>query len=1457
MPGNQEDLEYIPLKRTFSELSSYASESDESDLSKAFHVTGSIKWASLLEEYRIVILSEAGSGKTEEFRTIAKELRSGGKAAFFMRLENIPSHFSAAFDVGSKDEFKAWIESGAEGWLFLDSVDEARLRHPKDFELALRILGDKLKLVLDRTHIFLSGRMSAWRPKTDLDRARVCFPFAPIANVAADTATGEDDLAADIADDILGFDEEDEGELADETNIASSEKEKPKSAAPFRILTLDDLTREQVEQFAAARGINDTKAFDDAIERADAWSFAALPQDLEDLVASWLKRGAIGTRRTIMEDGVERRLKERDQERADTVPLTEEKALKGAQLLAAAATLGRNPAIQVPDGEDGLAGIALDKVLTDWSPAERKALLERPIFDAAIYGSVRFHHRTVREYLTAEWLRDMLLHPASRRAIEDMFFKTQYGVEVIVPVMRPILPWVALYDDRIRERVRRIAPEVLFEGGDPASLPLPTRREILAEVAQDLVPGHSPTAPTDFAAVQRFAHPDLSDDIRALLRTHAGDPEAASFLLRMVWLGQIREALPEAKQQAMSPTPSKYQRMAAIRAVHATGSEQDLRDVREAMANESSPPNREWLNELCDTLKGSPEEIDWLLRLLARLEPLPKYTVDHLQDGIVKLVERMPVENVSALLDGLHSLLVIAPYVDPRFCKISKRFSWLLHPAASAVERLVRERNQAALAATALDVLGMMPVSKRFDSDVRDIKGDFSNLVPAWKELNRTLFWAEVARARTDNASNGLGRVTHAWQAHSFEAFWKFGADDFDYFIGQIEARGEQDDKMVALSDAIEAYVQGGRGTANLKRLKTAVAGNAELEEQLELFLHPPKRNDEISQQNKKWRQKAKARERREKENLRKSRDYISQHLDTLRDPGFPDPNDISKTQWYLHHHTRDQAEQKGKWTTGDWRSLIPDFGEDIAKAYRDGAVLHAHQASPALRSEGAPENNTTASTIFGLTGFAIEARETPDWAKSVSPVEAERAWRFASHELNGFPEWFPKLYAEHKPLIAELMMREVRYELASETEQGMHYIIDDLSWSGQWAWPELGHAIFDLLKQSEPRNAETLNKLLNILLSSGVPDEEVVALARQRLNDVDAPHAVQWYAVWTGIDPDNAIPAFADYLERLSANRQSVDEAMSYATHLFGDRHSDYPIGRTAFKQPRYLEQLYVLLHRHIHRSEDIDRQNGQAYSPTLRDRAQNSRDAIFNLLNSISGKEAYLAMTNIAASETDAEAGRWIAHRARQRAEQDADMGAWTPEQVREFHDEQERTPSNHRQLAELAINHLLDLKNDLEDGDESVAAVVLQINEEEVLRNFIGRELQRMSAGRYQIPQEEELADEKRTDLRFHGIGIEGAVPTELKIADKWTGPKLYERLENQLSGDYLRDRRSSRGIFLLVNRGKERQRWQRRDGTMVDFEGIVAALQKHWESLSPRYPGVDEIRVIGIDLPRRFQ
>ncbi len=101
----------------------------------------------------------------------------------------------------------------------------------------------------------------------------------------------------------------------------------------------------------------------------------------------------------------------------------------------------------------------------------------------------------------------------------------------------------------------------------------------------------------------------------------------------------------------------------------------------------------------------------------------------------------------------------------------------------------------------------------------------------------------------------------------------------------------------------------------------------------------------------------------------------------------------------------------------------------------------------------------------------------------------------------------------------------------------------------------------------------------------------------------------------------------------------------------------------------------------------------------------------------------------------------------------------------------------------------------------------------------------------------------------------MGFDGPVPGELKLADNWTGPDLFERLENQLCGDYLRDNRSTRGLFILVYRG-EKTGWDVPGGAdRVDFAGLITALQSHWKRISPRFLGVNEITVVGIDLTKR--
>lgn len=135
---------------------------------------------------------------------------------------------------------------------------------------------------------------------------------------------------------------------------------------------------------------------------------------------------------------------------------------------------------------------------------------------------------------------------------------------------------------------------------------------------------------------------------------------------------------------------------------------------------------------------------------------------------------------------------------------------------------------------------------------------------------------------------------------------------------------------------------------------------------------------------------------------------------------------------------------------------------------------------------------------------------------------------------------------------------------------------------------------------------------------------------------------------------------------------------------------------------------------------------------------------------------------------------------------------------------------------------------------------------------VRKYIGNWCREQARGRYTIPQEEQLADDKRPDFRWHGNGFDGPVPMELKLADNWPGPSLFERLRVQLNEDYLRDNRSSRGLFVLVNRAAKT--WVV-DDKKYSFCQLVEALQAHWQAIAHEYSKVEEIKVIGIDLTLR--
>ncbi len=103
--------------------------------------------------------------------------------------------------------------------------------------------------------------------------------------------------------------------------------------------------------------------------------------------------------------------------------------------------------------------------------------------------------------------------------------------------------------------------------------------------------------------------------------------------------------------------------------------------------------------------------------------------------------------------------------------------------------------------------------------------------------------------------------------------------------------------------------------------------------------------------------------------------------------------------------------------------------------------------------------------------------------------------------------------------------------------------------------------------------------------------------------------------------------------------------------------------------------------------------------------------------------------------------------------------------------------------------------------------------------------------------------------------YGLGILGMVPVELKIADKWSGPELFTKLEKQLCGDYMRDVNSTNGIYLLVRRS-EKNTWQHPDSnSRLPFEKLIAELQCSARAIIASNPGISNIEIIGIDLTKR--
>jgi hypothetical protein len=1198
------------------------------------------RWPQLEALYRVLVLAEPGAGKTFEALARARALREKGKAAFFIRIERIGGDFANAFEVGTAEEFDTWCRSAGEAWFFLDSVDEAQLGTPRAFEDAVRVFGTRIHDARERAHIYVTSREDAWQALSDHTLIEQHLPHG----VPPEEAEGQ-------------------GENA--------------KSPTLKVFRLDRLNADEIKLFAAHCSVGDPNDFFASIERSDLMWMASRPFDLKALIGKWQADRKLGSRLEVMRRVVQLQLAPLSAFAA-TPKIDVDRVNFGARALAAAVTLTGSQILCMPDGTMSADRIDPRVVLPDWSAPELDALLRTGVFDDIVYGSVRFRHREIRELLTAEWAVGILQRPDGRSKVEALFFRSIYGQEVVVQRLRPALAWLILFDTEIRDRAMALEPEIATEGGDPSSLPLEIRRSVLVDIVERIAANRAQAPIMDNEAIARIAAADLSDEACGLLEKFGGSDDVIFFLGRFVWRGRITACVPALSTIAADNARGIYARVAAIRAVMTVGNSAQQNELWSSIAKDTALLDRDLLAELLPWAAPTVQNIDLLLQTFDRLVPYEEFKVTGLGeaihqfiDGLPIMIDQAPEQHLARLAEGLNRFLNRRPHVEPGHCHVSSEFLWLVSPALHAVERLVAARASAALQPDMLAVLLKAPAVEYWRGERKGEYGPkLHESVPRWPELNDALYWASVAEWRVSQAAKGE-RVTSDHMLNIFRHFWRYGADDFDRCLSWVTSKPDLDDRLVALSRCATLYLQHGRRPDWRISLERAVLDETELASALASRLNPPA-NEEYDR----WTAQEAVRKQERAQQDRKIENDRCAWVATLRadpdrvrrPPGL-EPGAFSNDHYYLLLTILNDGSITSHEGAANWRALIPEFGEEVATAFRDAAIAHWRAYKPILRSEGADLSSTPYSLIFAMAGLAMEAADDPEFASALSPDEARRAFRYITWELNGFPSWFEALYRAHPGIGLEAVSAEVLWELEhSAAAVSLHRVLHNILYRAPWLHAVIAPIIYRWLSSKDMSEGDDLRHTLSVLQGGGMAPGELAALASEKLGG-GAPikQRPRWFALWVDNDPAPAISALEAELERFGAVEAS-EQAQQFAVALLGGRHGD---GRMigAFRTPAYLKALYVLMHRFVRAAEDIERAGKGVYSPTMRDDAQDARERLFRMLAETPGADAYAAIKALENDHPEPDHRPWMAARARERAIADADEPLWSSEDVHRF--------------------------------------------------------------------------------------------------------------------------------------------------------------------------------------------
>jgi hypothetical protein len=1391
------------------------------------------------------LLAEAGSGKTREMQEHKERLVKDGKYAFFIAIEQLDSEDLPDIlsrQAGESERFEAWVGSDETATFFLDSVDELKLIHGK-LEKALGRLNKAVKDYQQRTQIIISCRPTDWRPIEDLETFERIFP--PLSKEKEIIKTEDDIFLEPFKKDKSSVDEDGD----DDKDDGKAGKDK------VRIVVLLPLNEEQVKTFSHALGVSDVDAFIKQISFHDAWSFTKRPLDLQELVTFWRNSGKIGTSLEQHQMHIGFTLQE-NPDRRDGGVLSAQRCIEGVERLALALVLTQKRTILSPEHTVGKkidpSAMEANKILPDWRGEEVAALLRRAIFDPATYGRIRFHHRSIQEYLAAQYLLKLRSRGMPVKELHRLLFCEKYGEKIVIPSMRPIAAWVALKDPGVLNEILEREPEVLVLFGDPASLSKEVKVKLIKNYVDAYGEGGWRGLDMPITQLRKLATPDLEDCIRECWAEAYTNEEISEILLKIIWLGDISNCADIASDTLMDPEQSPYARIAAARALSSFNRIDLLKKVfKNILEVRKNWPDKVIHSTIDDFFPKVITTTD-VIKLIKEVPETNRTTGGFGWEIFQLAAEISPLsEPAISLRDKLAELIKGSPATGSSWHEPKSKYSYL----CPALARLCLQQIDAGLQDAAL--YKAATISVRYNTD-RTLGREETNKLKSHMAkmslpLQEEVFWFEhdtLSYLRKENQN-----------AHTILYESVIGnAEDIDptWLLKTLQESADTSRKKVSFDVLVWIWQVTGRKPDLLESIKQAVKAIPDLAQELSTVAKPVK----PSPQYEKMMRQAKIREaKRKAKDAEVAKSWTDWKVEIQKSPeGAFSEKKLSGTLATISRWLSFRREGSYSIAQKNWPDVRRALGDKVADLFETQLRLLWKSIDPPVYSKRKLEDHNIIhwNTVYALTGLDIERTSNKDWASRLTPQEAELAAKWATLEFN--QEWLDILIEHHSETVKKVFTEELSAEL-NRDPRPEHYRMLDMAVNGSkllksLVAPYLKTILFEF---TEKKNAEkpiniaitkSLGRMLWVIYDGGLLDKKLEAFcADSFMANPKSELSPMWLRGLAAVNLDEGVNLMAKAVEGLIATEKEVHGVRWFAG-VFGERdHNDRISIDLKSRNISSLYKLVILAYECVARTKDVVHEG--AFSPGVRDNAETARNRTFNAIVESTGPEAYKAMVDMAGQSVFRDTADRLRLLARERAAKDSEISALPIDQFSSFETLHGKPPVNNEELLQVVLDRLDDISHDIHNYDFSDIATLQKIKDETEVQNNLAAKLEAMQRNHYTVSREGEVFDAKKPDIRLAATGFAGKAAIEIKIGDSWSVKQLEEAVEGQLTEQYLRHKNCTVGVLLVTYAG--RKGFEDPDtGKVISFEDVMARLVKQATALELKEQGRVNIKIYPIDL-----